>query len=86
MLCVAKLAAQLQTDTRPAQFSALLLRQKSGSEDERIVEVHIWGSMTRRTFEQVVIASPSRSGRPSKTRLKALRERLSQAGVPLRVI
>lgn len=86
LLCVAKLAPQLRTDTRPAQFPALLLRQRSGSEDERIVEVHIWGSMTRRTFEQVVIASRSTSRRPSKARLKALRDRLDQVKVPLKVI
>jgi hypothetical protein len=85
MLCVAKLAGQLQADTPPAHFAGVLLRQGATSEGDTFIEVHIWGSMTRRTLDEVVIAPHSRSLRPRKGRLKALRDRLTQAGVALKV-
>jgi hypothetical protein len=56
------------------------------SEDDRFVEVHIWGSITRRTLQRVRIVSRPRSARPSKARLKALRDRLSEIGVLLEIL
>jgi hypothetical protein len=85
MLCVAKLAEHLQVDTPASRFSSLLMRSGATSEDDRFVEVHIWGSITRRTLQRVRIMSSPRDGRPGKTRLKALRDRLAEVGVPLEV-
>jgi hypothetical protein len=83
MLCVAKLAEQLRVDTPASGFPGLLMHSGATSEDDQFVEVHIWGSMTRRTLQKVRIFSLPREA--SKARLKALRDRLAEVGVPLEV-
>jgi hypothetical protein len=84
MLCVAKLAGRLQVDTPATQFASLLMESGPTPEDDRFVEVHVWGSMTRRTLRKVRIRSMSFDGRPT-ARLAALRERLAEVGVELEV-
>jgi hypothetical protein len=85
MLCVAKLAGHLQRDTPASRFASLLMEGGATSEDDRFVEVHIWGPMTRRTLQKVRMMSVPRDGRPGKARLKALRDRLAEVGVPFEV-
>lgn len=85
MLCVAKLAERLQVDTPSSQFPRVLMEPGATSAEDRFVEVHIWGTLTRRSLEKVRVAAGSRSNRPNKGRLKALRDRLAQAGVSLEV-
>lgn len=76
-LSVAKLAAEIEASTPHEQFAALLLRQGATPEEDRFVEVHIWGPMSIRTVEKVVITAP---GRRQAFR-KALRDRLRGWGV-----
>lgn len=52
-LCVAKLVAKIDTTTTPAQYSNILMHQGATSADDEIVEVHIFGSMTILTIEEV---------------------------------
>jgi hypothetical protein len=80
-LCVAKLASSVDVSTTTTDFPRLVLQKGSTSADDQFVEVQIWGPMTVRTFEKVVYTGPGR--RPSKAIMKALRERLKNAGVAL---
>lgn len=86
MLCVAKIAEHLQSDTLTSSFPGLLMQIGMTSEDERFVEVHIWGSITRRSLEKVRFVALPGTERPSQGRLKALRDRLAEIGVPLEVL
>ncbi|HKQ08540.1 MAG TPA: hypothetical protein VJ464_25690 [Blastocatellia bacterium] len=81
-LCVAKLYKSIDAGTRPDEYSTLLLRQGATSEDDQFVEAHIYGPMTIRTVEQVIL-DPRLKRRQRATILKALKEKLSQAGVPI---
>ena len=91
-LCTAKLAADITPKTRTEDFPKLILSQGKTSEDDVFFEVHIFGPMTIRTFEKVVIQSRSKS-RVRKSIREALRERLEalpkrpdDAGVPLEIL
>jgi hypothetical protein len=80
-LGVAKLAAQVELGSAAAQFPALLLFQGGTPEEDRFVEAHIWGSLSIRTCERVILPSE-----PKKTRqvlLKALRLKLKAFDVAL---
>jgi len=78
-LCVAKLAQEIDSHTGPDKYSGLLLQQGSTSEDDRFVEVHIYGAMTVLTMEQVIVTAPKRSQKA--TILKAIQFKLAQHGV-----
>jgi len=82
---VAKKASELQPNTDPAEFPTLLLQQGATSEDDDFIEVHIWGPMTRRTFERVVLEPSPNATRAEKVRLKALKATLDEAGVAVEV-
>jgi hypothetical protein len=84
-LCTAKSAAGITRETRPEDHPGLLLAQGKTSEDEIYVEVHIFGPMTVRTFEKVVIRSGGKAG-ARESILDALRERLQKADVPLEIV
>lgn len=78
-LCVAKLAAKIDSNSRSDKYSGLLLRQGATSEDDEFVEVHIYGPMTVLTMEQVIVTAPSRTQRA--TILKAIEFKLAKHGV-----
>ncbi len=79
-LCVAKLAAMIDSDTPAEAFPKLLLRQGSNSEeDDEFVEVHIGGPITVRTIERII----PRRGPRRKIFDKALREKLERYGVKI---
>jgi hypothetical protein len=78
-LCVAKLAKEIDSQTGPDKYSGLLLQQGSTSENDRFVEVHIYGAMTVLTMEQVIVTAPKRSQKA--TILKAIKFKLAQHGV-----
>ncbi len=78
-LCLAKLTGELHPATAPAEFAGILLFQGAHSGEDRFVEVHIWGSLTIRSFSRVVVqqwASP-----PSPVELANVEAKLLQAGV-----
>jgi hypothetical protein len=84
LLCVAKLAGQLGSDTAEAEFPALLVRSVGARpEDDEFVEVHIWGPMSSWTFARVVLSHPRGAVTTSKARVKALRAKLAAVGIDL---
>ena len=83
-LCTTKLAAAIHTTTKAADFPKLLLKPGKTSDDDDFVEVHIWGPMTVRTFERVIVRR--KKNHPRKSILKALGERLKRYQVPLQVM
>jgi hypothetical protein len=85
-LCVAKLAAKIDTTTEPAEYSNILLRQGATSAEDEFVEVHIHGPMTIRTIEEVsfnpIPTTTSKRDRLSRIAIKeGLTEKLRKYGV-----
>jgi hypothetical protein len=79
-LCVAKLYKSIDANTRPDEYSTLLLEQGGTSEDDQFVEAHIYGPITIRTVERVIL-DPRLKRRQRATIIKALKEKLSKYGV-----
>jgi hypothetical protein len=77
-LCVAKLAGALDASTQPVQFPGLLLQQNATPEEDRFIEVHIWGPMTIRTIERILVPRAR-----SQAVRKSLRDRAKKFGVEL---
>ena len=82
-LCAAKLFREIDAHTPEDEYSKVLLRQGTTTADDEFVEVHVWGPMTARTFEQVSVKSRSR--RAHRVIVGALRERLGKLSVKLQV-
>ena len=78
-LCIAKLSDSIDTATKADEYSDLLLKQGATSEEDKFVEVHIFGPMTVRTIERVVFDLHKKTA--SRARIKALEEKLKKAGV-----
>lgn len=78
-LCLAKLTGKLLPDTPSGAFPGILLFSGSTLGDDDFVEVHIWGSLTIRSFRRVVVRQWNSACAPVDT--TALAARLSQAGV-----
>jgi hypothetical protein len=81
-----KASGELLPDTTPDEYPGLLLRQGTSTEDDRFVEAHIWGSMTIRTVERVVMLAKDTKRRSSRAILAASKEWLKKAGVTLEVV
>lgn len=83
-LCVAKLFKKIDAGTAKGEYSEVLLRRGATTAEDDFVEVHIWGPMTARTFEQISIKL--RSKRPAhRAIISALKESLEQVSVKLQV-
>jgi hypothetical protein len=82
-LCVAKLSRAILMETTAADFPGLLLCQGATAEDDRFVEVHIWGPLTARSFERAVVSLKEK--KRGQAFRKALRARLAAVGVELEV-
>lgn len=78
-LCVAKLARDIDSTTKPNQYSRLILRSGESSADDDFLEVHIWGPVSVLTMEKVTITD--RTVRRRATIVKALRSKLGKHGV-----
>ncbi|MGH7455008.1 MAG: hypothetical protein ACRENG_26875, partial [bacterium] len=59
------------------------LQQGATSEEDQFIEVHIWGPMTLRTFEQITVKQPQTQA--ARAIFKALREKLIKADVTVEV-
>lgn len=80
-LCVAKISPAIHPGTTTADFPGLLLSQGTTAEDDRLVEVHVWGSLTAKSFERAFVSPAERKlGRAQR---KALRMRLAKVGIEL---
>ncbi len=78
-VAVAKLADRFQTSTTDAEFSAFLLTTGPTSADDRFVELQIFGDVTVRTIEKVVLTRPLKDVKRSIRR--AVEFDLQQHGV-----
>jgi hypothetical protein len=81
-LAVAKLAAKLTPETQDQEFTAILLTPGTTTADGDFIEVHVFGSMTLRTFERITIDALGNSNR-RRLGIKVLRERCQAVGVEL---
>lgn len=85
-LCIAKLAGALSPATKPGDFAGLLLRQVHGTGTEEFVEVHIWGSLTMRAAEKIVLTKSKDTRRLArKSRMAAIRDNMVKLGVTFEV-
>lgn len=82
-LCIAKLFQKFDAHTPKDEYSGVLLRQGATTADDEFVEVHVWGPVTARTFEQVSVKTRSR--RAHRVIISALRERLGKLSVKFQV-
>lgn len=80
-LCVAKLGGMIEPATVGDRFSQLLLENGPTPEEDRFMEVHIWGPMTIRTVERILVKKLHR-----QASRKSLRDRLKGLGVELEEI
>ena len=85
-LGTAKLAASIDTTTDPAEYSNILLRQGATSAEDEFIEVHIYGSMTIRTIEEVSFnAIPDTLSEMDKNlrkiQIESVKEKLRKYGV-----
>lgn len=62
-LAVAKLSDRVESTTPETDFAGLLLTRGATSADDQFIELHIFGMMTIRTFEKIVINRPLKVGR-----------------------
>jgi len=81
-LAVAKLGEQIIADTRADEYPQILLRQGEPGADESFVEVHVYGPMSVRTFERVVVRMANLS-EAQRALVEVLREYLERYNVPL---
>lgn len=83
-LCLAKLVDKLHPNTKKDAFAHILLKEGKTPAEDSFVEVHIWGPMTARTFERIVVNRPKR--RADRVILKALSEKFSKVGVTINTV
>lgn len=80
-LCVAKLAGRIDSSTSSTEYAGILMVQGPTSAEDDCVEVHIWGPISIRTCERIVVERRKR--RPTKAILNGLRAKLSVFGLVL---
>jgi hypothetical protein len=93
-LGVAKLADRLTQNTQSAEFHEILLRPGPTSLDDDFIEVHVFGTMTIRTFENVIVTTTpptTASGlrnRPNRntTSPDVLRDYCDKHDVPFKIL
>lgn len=83
LLSVAKLAGQLRQESKESEFATLLLQSGAAPEDDRFIEVHIWGPMSGWTLERVVLTRIPGRRYPPRAVVRQLRAKLAKFGVAL---
>jgi hypothetical protein len=78
-----KLYGMIDADTSVNQYSRILLSEGATTADDKFVEVHIWGPLTMRAFDQVTLTGSSKAYK--RVMLKALREMFDTAKVSVRL-
>jgi hypothetical protein len=82
-LCLAKLASKLTATTQKDDFPRLLIEQGATTEDDKFVELHVWGPITIRTVAAITIVR--QRNRPSKTDLKDLNRKTTPFGIKVEI-
>jgi hypothetical protein len=80
-VCIAKLAARIDSSTGPNEYSGLLLSQGESPEDDEFVEVHIYGPLTILSIAKVTVTTPKM--RQRATVVRSLKSKLAKHGVAL---
>ena len=62
-LAVAKLAGKIDAGTPEGDFARILLSRGATSADDEFIELHVFGMMTVRTFEKVVLTQRKNTSR-----------------------
>jgi hypothetical protein len=76
-LCAAKLGGEINGSTGEIDFPFLLMHEST--DGDCFLEVHIWGPITRRTLERVIVCEEC----DELVFIEALKERLAGIGVPV---
>jgi len=79
-LGIAKHAHEIEADTNPSRFPRILLWAGLKAEDDEFVEVHIWGPLSVRSMERVVLKA---SRKYKQAFRRELRDRLRGMDVEL---
>lgn len=82
-LAVAKLAGKINPSTTTGHFPSLLLSPGKTGQQDKFIEVHIYGSLSIFCFEKVCLR---KTALPSKAELGALKSKLWKVGVPLEIV
>lgn len=80
-LCVAKHFKDLNLHTDNKDFPRIILREGKTTAEDIFIEVHIWGTLSIRSFDHMKIKEPKR--KQTRVILKALKKRLEKYGVSL---
>ena len=79
-LAVAKHGEEIDATTSPEQFAGMLLGPGATPEEDRFIEAHIWGPMSLRTVERILLTKPRKGQRSAR---KAIQDRLKGVGLSL---
>lgn len=85
-ICLASFQALLASGMTESQFPTVLVASGAKPEDDRFIEVHIFGAMTARTFESVRIHSSDKLSSQEKVLLAAATEKLESVGVTVTTV
>ena len=83
-LAIAKLTSSLTATTADSDFAGILLNPGISTADGDFIEVHVFGTMTLRSFKRIVVEPGKRRRR--NLRIKTLRERCRASGVELIIL
>lgn len=78
-ICVAKLFKRIDDQTKAEEYSEITLRGGATSEDDEFVEIHIWGTFSVHTIEEVVLKT--REIRREGIIIRDLENKLKRYGV-----
>jgi hypothetical protein len=86
ILCMAKLASQLNSGTQRQEYGKILLTANKNPQIQEFVEVHVWGPMTILTVECVKVRRHTLGRTGTGARRKKFERDLERHGVTLSVI
>lgn len=80
-LCLAKVGERLKEAMTDADFQNLVMTKGIKTDDDEVVEVHIYGPLTFRTLRDVVV----RTSKKRRTVAQELKDRLDDLKIPCKV-
>lgn len=86
LLCVAKLASQITSGTESQEYGRIMLASSRDPRAEEFIEVHIWGPITIRAVDFVVVRRHILGRTGTGARRKKLERALTRYGADLKVI
>ena len=83
-LAVAKLQHMINTSTIPSEFGTILLQSGQPHKTDDFIEVHVFGPITRRALEKIVIKKPG--NRADDIIARALASKAQAVGVRVQIL